>query len=104
MKIVPKEVRLEDICAYVDDALKSFQSDPADTRYQLGDLAAYRELKRLIDPGGDRRNARRACTRLVSVSKSAVCGATVSRFRATLPALALFLWLGCLPCEPHMAG
>ena len=44
MKIVPKEVRLEDICAYVDDALKGFQSDPADTRYQLGDLAAYREL------------------------------------------------------------
>jgi hypothetical protein len=56
----PRGVRLDDIRSYVDDALKSFQSDLPGTRYQLGYLAAYKELKRLIHPVGYRRDTRRA--------------------------------------------
>ena len=59
IKVDPKGVGLEAIRSYVDDALKSFQSDPPDTQYQLGYLAAYKEVKRLIGPVGYRRETRR---------------------------------------------
>jgi hypothetical protein len=59
-KIDSKGFRLEYIRSYIDDVLKSCKNDPPDTRYQLGYLAAYKELKRLIGPEGYRRDTRRA--------------------------------------------
>jgi hypothetical protein len=35
---------------YINDVLKSFEDDPADTDYQEGYAAAYRELQALYFP------------------------------------------------------